>query len=109
MRKLSQFVDECESTGLVVALIIDGSFVTAKDEPSDIDLILILRPDHDYQAELRPFESNILARPRVRTQFRFDILLAPVGSIRYEECVGFFQGVKKGNPDRRKGLVEVLL
>jgi hypothetical protein len=106
--RLSRFLDEARSTGLVVAVIVDGSFVTAKDEPSDIDLILVLRPDHDYQAELRPFEYNILARPRVRSRFRFDVLLAPVGSIRYDECVGFFQGVK-GNPDRRKGLIKVLL
>jgi hypothetical protein len=106
--KLSLFLAEVRACDLVEAVILDGSFVTAKDEPSDIDLILILRPDHDYQAELRPFEYNILARPRVRRRFRFDILLAPLGSIRYDECVGFFQGVK-GNPDRRKGLIKVLL
>jgi predicted nucleotidyltransferase len=106
--KLSLFLAEVRASGLVEAVILHGSFVTAKDEPSDIDPILVLRPDHDYRAELRPFEYNVLARPRVRRRFHFDVLLAPVGSIRYEEFVGFFQGVK-GDPGRRKGLIKVLL
>src|SRR4051794_25704968 len=54
--KLSLFLAGVRASGLVEAVVVDGSFVTAKDEPSDIDLILVLRPDHDYGAELRPFE-----------------------------------------------------
>jgi hypothetical protein len=53
--KLSELLGEARSTGLVVAVVIDGSFVTAKDEPSDIDLILVLDPRHDYDADLKPF------------------------------------------------------
>ncbi len=41
--KLSTYMAEVRASGLVVAVIVDGSFVTAKDEPSDIDLILVLR------------------------------------------------------------------
>ena len=59
--KLSLFLAEVRASGLVVAVILDGSFVTAKDEPSDIDLILVLRPDHDYDADPKPF-SNVLSR-----------------------------------------------
>ncbi len=44
--QLSLFLAEVRASGLVEAVIVDGSFVTAKDEPSDIDLILVLRPDH---------------------------------------------------------------
>jgi hypothetical protein len=105
--KLSEFLRELRSTGLIVAVIINGSFVTAKDEPSDIDLILVLRPDHDFGADPKPFEYNVLSKRRVRSRFRFDVLIARESSIEYEQYVSFFQGVK-GSSDLRKGVVKVL-
>jgi hypothetical protein len=54
--RLEVFLSHAKATGLVTAVILDGSFVTDKDAPSDIDLILVLRPDHDFAASLRPFE-----------------------------------------------------
>jgi hypothetical protein len=105
--KLSAYLAEVRASGLVVAVIVDGSFVTAKDEPSDIDLILVLRPDHDDQAELRPFEYNALSKPRVRRRFRFDVVSAREGSDEYEESVGFFQLVR-GRSDLRKGVIKVI-
>src|SRR5271163_20580 len=61
-----EFLGEAWSTGLVVAVIVDGRCVTVKDEPSDIDLILVLHPHHDFQADPKPFEYNVLSRRRVR-------------------------------------------
>jgi predicted nucleotidyltransferase len=74
--KLRDFLAEIRSTGLLAAVIVNGSFVTGKDEPSDIDVLLILRSDHDFSAELRPFEYNVLSRRRVRQRYRFGILVA---------------------------------
>jgi predicted nucleotidyltransferase len=105
--KLSEFLREARATGLVVAIIVDGSFVTAKDEPSDIDLILILPPDHDYDADPRPFEYNVLSKRRVRSRFRFDVVTAREGSDEYHSSVNFFQGVR-GRSGLRKGVIKVL-
>jgi hypothetical protein len=105
--KFYLFMSEVRAAGLIEAVIVDGSFVTAKDEPSDIDLILILRPDHDYRVELRPFEKNALSRRRVRRRFRFDVVIAREGSDEYEQSVSFFQGVK-GRSGLRKGVVKVI-
>jgi hypothetical protein len=104
--KLSRFLSEVRASGLIDAVIVDGSFVTAKEEPSDIDLILVLRPDHDYHAEFKPFQYNVLSRRRVRGRFRFDVMAAPIGSIRYEQYVSFFQQVKE-RPELRKGIIKV--
>ena len=104
--KLSTYLAEVRASGLVVAVIVDGSFVTAKDEPSDIDLILVLRPDHDDRADLRPFEYNAISKCGVRSRFRFDILTALQGSAKHMEYLDLFQRVK-GEPDLRKGVVEV--
>jgi len=106
--KLSVFLAEVRASGLVEAVIVDGSFVTAKDEPSDIDLILVLRPDHDERAELGPYEYNALSRRRVRRRFRFDVVVAREGSDEYERVVSFFQGVR-GRLGLRKGVVRVIL
>jgi predicted nucleotidyltransferase len=106
--RLEKFILEARSTGLIAALIVNGSFVTGKDEPSDIDLVVVLRPDHDFQVELPPFQYNTLSKRRVRKRYRFDVLLAREDSIEYEEYVRFFQQVKE-RPHRQKGILKVLL
>lgn len=55
--RLARFVQEATASGLVAAVIVDGSFVTAKNCPNDIDLIVILRPGHNFTADLRPREA----------------------------------------------------
>jgi hypothetical protein len=104
--RLALFLAEVRASGLVEAVIVDGSFVSAKDEPSDIDLILVLRPDHDYHAQLKPFEYNALSKGSVRRRYRFDILIAHQGSDEQKKYVDLFQRVKNV-PDLRKGVVEV--
>ncbi len=107
-QRLEEFIVEARSTGLIAALIVNGSFVTVKDEPSDIDLVLVLRRDHDFQVELPPFQYNTLSKRRVRKRYRFDILLAREDSGEYEEYVCFFQQVKQ-RPHRQKGILKVLI
>ncbi len=64
--KLREFEDQARKSGIVAAIIINGSFVTAKDEPNDIDLIIALPTDFDLTSELRPFKYNILSKPMIR-------------------------------------------
>ena len=58
--KLERFLEEAESSELGLIFYVDGSFVTAKSEPSDVDLILELPDGHDWAAELRPAQYNVL-------------------------------------------------
>ncbi len=104
--KFSLFMAEVRASGRIKTVIVDGSFVTAKDEPSDIDLILVLHPDHDYQAELRPFEYNALSKRGARRRFRFDVLVALEGSDEHKKYLDLFQRIK-GLPDLRKSVIEV--
>jgi len=41
------FVREAKACGLVEAVLVNGSFVTAEPRPNDIDLVLALAPGHD--------------------------------------------------------------
>jgi hypothetical protein len=106
--RLQSFISEARKTGLVVELVINGSFATGKAKPSDVDLIVVLAPSHDFSADLRPFEYNVVSKRRVREIYRFDILVAADGSRGYTEYTDFFQKVR-GQPQRRKGILRVRL
>ena len=56
----------------MAAIIIDGSYVTRKQEPEDIDLIVALKPGFDPLSELRPFEYNVQSRRMVKQFYKFD-------------------------------------
>lgn len=106
--KLVEYVHELKSCPAACQLLIDGSFATSKVAPNDIDLIVVLAVDHDFQSELRPFEYNALSRRRVSRRFAFDLLVARQNSAELQEYVEFFQLIR-GNPFRRKGLLKVQL
>jgi hypothetical protein len=106
VEKLEQLLAEARQTGLVVAVIVDGSFVTATPKPDDIDLILLVRPGHDFSADLRPPEYNVLSRRRVRKRYGFDMMIAADGSELAAEYVKFFAQVRERR-DARKGMVSV--
>jgi hypothetical protein len=72
--KLQEYVRDVRRTGMAVALVIDGSFVTGKPDPSDIDLVLVLKRDHDFTLDLRPFEYNTVSRAGVRRIYRILIM-----------------------------------
>src|SRR5688572_9933522 len=59
--RLSAFLSDVERLGFVLAVIVDGSFVTAKQEPEDVDLILVVEANHDFMAVLRPCEYNCVS------------------------------------------------
>jgi len=104
--RLSRFIQHAVATGLVTSIIVDGSFVTSKDEPNDIDLILVLRAGHDFAADLRPFEYNVMSRQRVSRLFGFDMLLAEEGRPELAEHIAFFAQMRKRD-DVRKGMLRI--
>lgn len=112
--KLRRYIESVRQSGLAAAVLVDGSYVTAKDEPGDIDLVLVLRSDFDLQAELRPTEYNIQSKRVVRRLYGFDVLVAREGSEACKEWVEFFSRVKLQDPEqqtsqRRKGLLRITL
>ena len=89
--------------------------MAAIDQPEDIDIILVLPPDWDFHADLRPFEYNLLWRNRTRAKFGFDVFAVASGSAREARLVQFFQGVSvrwqqlfQTPPGLRKGIVRVV-
>lgn len=105
---LQEYLAHVHSTGLVIAVIVNGSFVTNKHDPGDIDLVLVLPSNHDPGPELPPMAYNVLSRQRVRTRYRFDILVTQEETPEYQQYTAFFQQVR-GQPHLRKGLLRIRL
>jgi hypothetical protein len=87
-------------------LLVDGSFVTAKEEPHDIDSVILLPPDFPQQLEREStpaleLEEMLLTR-------RPEEIFAAEDATDWEEWVAFFSQTRELDR-RRKGLVEIRL
>jgi hypothetical protein len=105
---LESYVAQARAARVVTCLVVNGSFVTAEADPSDIDLVVVLSADHDFAAQLRPVAYNVVSKRRVRMRHGFDILVAAEGTPELERYVAFFQEVKQ-QPGLRKGILRVEL
>ena len=103
---LELYLQEAKASGLVTAVILNGSFVTAEVQPNDIDVIIAMRPGHDMAVDLRPLEYNVVSRRQIKSRHRLDALVAVDGSEVYDKYVAFFQAVR-GRRDVRKGLLRI--
>lgn len=104
--KLQEYLIQVRSTGLVVAIIVNGSFVTSKPDPGDIDLIIVLPSHHDFSAELQPMAYNLISRRRVSRQYGFDVLVTQENAPEYGQFIEFFQQVRE-QPHLRKGVLRM--
>ena len=105
-RRLRRFCEAARLSPLISALIINGSFVTARPDPGDIDLILVFHRGHDFSATPRPSDYNLVSKKRVRKNYRFDVLSAEEGSEELREYIAFFQGVTD-RPGEFKGILRI--
>jgi len=106
--KFFEFMREADACELVDAVLVDGSFVTAKADPNDIDLVLVVSADHDFSADFQPSEYNVLSKRRVNRRFGFDLLVTRADSEEYRRYVAFFQQVRL-EPGRKKGILKIWL
>src|SRR5690348_6517032 len=70
-KNLELLLNTLRKSGVGKAVIVNGSFTTAKNDPSDIDMVLVLAQGHDFSAEVTPDEYNLLSKKRVRKAYGF--------------------------------------
>lgn len=105
-RRLESYVDALRETSMVAWIAVDGSFVSTRPAPGDIDLVIVLRQGLALPSSLRPFEYEALSRRRVGKSYGFDILIAPDGTEALARHLAFFAGTRD-NPARSKGLLRI--
>lgn len=106
--RLEELVATMKKSTLFEVLLLDGSFVTAKPAPNDIDLVAVLRPGHDFERDLPMSEYALVSRAMLRRRFGFDIIVAERDSQLYRSYVEFFSRVRE-LPEARKGLLRLTL
>jgi Family of unknown function (DUF6932) len=87
-------------------LLVDGSFVTAKEEPHDIDTVILLPEDFHQQLE-REYAPALELEEMVLTRQPEEVFAAE-DEADWEEWADFFSRTREPD-DRRKGLVEIRL
>src|SRR5579862_4807221 len=105
-QKLENLLRECRAAQLGQWLLVDGSFVTAKTDPNDIDLVLVLFRHFDVMADLPPLQYNLISKRAVQKRFGFDMIAVREESVEYAEAVNFFAQVR-GAPTARKGILRI--
>ncbi len=104
--RLEAFVLEAKAAGIVRTLVVNGSFVTGKPDPNDIDLLVVLAAGHDFRADLGLREYRVVDRARGRSQYGFAVFVAEDGSADYAALVRFFQRVRL-QPGLFKGILRM--
>ena len=87
-----------------IRLLIDGSFVTAKDDPNDIDAVILLPSDFEHQVE-EGIEAALELEEMLLTR-RPEEIFAAEDETDWEDWVEFFSRTREAD-GRRKGLVEI--
>jgi hypothetical protein len=106
--RLAEYFTEVRASDIAASIIVDGSFVTAKAQPNDVDLVLVLKRAHDLAKDLNPSEYNIVSKRRVFRRYGFDVFIAREGSLEHAQWIEFFQQVRL-EPGRQKGILNVRL
>jgi hypothetical protein len=106
--RLEALVAAMQRSLLFETLLLDGSFVTGKPAPNDIDLVAVLRPGHDFERDLPMSEYALVSRAMLRRRFGFDVVIAERDDPLYRNYVEFFSHVR-ANPEARKGLLRLSL
>jgi hypothetical protein len=108
MRKFETFLTELRGSGIVRAVVVDGSFVTSREKPNDIDILLVLPAGHDFRAELGPAQYMVMDARRVRRIYGLDVFVVEDGSDDYMALARFFQRVRL-QPGITKGILRIEL
>jgi hypothetical protein len=86
--------------------LLDGSFVTAKEEPNDIDAVVLLAPDFENQVS-KGVDTALELEEMLLTR-RPEEIFAAEDTRDWDDWVEFFGRTREAD-GRRKGLLEIEL
>jgi len=102
-RRLRRWIELGRQVG-ARRLLVDGSFVTAKEEPGDVDTVILLPEDFTQQLA-REYDPALELEEMLLTR-RPEEIFAAEDDTDWEEWMEFLSRTRE--PDgRRKGLVEI--
>jgi hypothetical protein len=105
---LEAFIVEARTSGLVVSIVLDGSFTSAADNPGDVDILVVLRETVKTGADIRPDQYNVVSAARIRRRYLLDAWVTSEDRASVQRWLEFFAQVP-GRPGPRKGMVRLIL
>ena len=107
--KLGKYIQKLKEAGISGWIIIDGSFVTAKTQPNDIDIILVRKRDNFLSRPVTEEESEILDENRVKNEYKIHLIPTIEGDRATIGMTSFFSRVRNKGPEIKKGLVRLTI
>ena len=107
-RDFERYITEVRSAGIGKYIVVDGSFVTHKPDPSDIDVLLVLKDDLDMTRPMPPFEYNARSRKYVKREFGLDFYVGFEHDPSSTKIIDVFRQVKH-QPELVKGVLKIVL
>ncbi|WP_162632683.1 DUF6932 family protein [Paraliobacillus zengyii] len=89
-------------------LLIDGSYVTNKEEPSDIDIALITTLDFSPM-DFKQSHLEVMHKELVKSKYGFNMYPVFYETESLREIINFYQGVKPPRQHLKKGILRVRL
>lgn len=89
-------------------LVVNGSYVTNKPDPNDIDVLLVLRDDIDLGQPVPPFVYNSRSKRYVKREYGLDFYPAFEGDETFNRMLEVFAQVRN-MPTELKGVLKVAL
>lgn len=114
-QKLTNFINWIRPMSIFQYIYIDGSFLTDKPDPNDIDLVLEFTQNNS--CNLATIDPKVFNHMYLVSTFSLDVYFSPTFvPSNYNDFRDFFQyiGVKEGfsrglNPKDKKGILKVAL
>ncbi len=106
--KLLDFRDALRAEGVTGVFILDGSYISGKEVPSDFDIILIADPNLSSLKELSQNLQNLLDAEKCEKERGFSFLFCPNNSSLLDQLSEIWDYTKDGSTSK-KGVLEVEL
>jgi hypothetical protein len=105
--RLRDVIATAKATGKLSRLIVWGSFVTAKEAPNDLDLLLVMAADFDPAQVPEPLRL-LFDYPKARIRFRADAFWTRA-SMPADILTLWLDTYQVGKDFQRRGIVEVIV
>jgi len=105
--RLRDLLKTAESTGKLERVFLWGSFVTSKESPNDLDVLLVMAADFDL--EQTPSNCrDLFAYTQARIRFNADVFWSKA-SVGQEMLDLWLDTYQVGKDFKRRGIVEVII
>ncbi|MHB1048745.1 MAG: DUF6932 family protein [Bacteroidota bacterium] len=106
--RLKQYYNELLQANIGKYLIVNGSFISDKGKPSDIDVLLVFRDDLDVTRPVPPYQYNARSRKYVKTHYHLDFHFGFDNDPSSTNIIDTFHKIKEVT-SRRKGFLRIRL